>query len=69
MKLLVIFSFVILQAFASIPTVPDRRIVGGNDARPEQFPYLVSMRRTEGRRHICGGAIVNVKIYFLTSPI
>jgi secreted trypsin-like serine protease len=43
------------------PENPNQYIVGGNDARPEQFPYLVSMRRTLERRHICGGAIVNVR--------
>lgn len=64
MKLLTLALFLSFQTFAL--GVTDSKnlshyIVGGNDARPEQFPYLVSMRRTIERRHICGGAIVNVR--------
>lgn len=62
MKLLFVL-FLTAQAFAlrvSDKQNPGQHIVGGNDASPEQFPFLVSMRRTIGREHICGGAIINL---------
>lgn len=57
---LVVFAIPALNLNLTNPENPDQYIVGGNDARPEQFPYLVSLRRTVERRHICGGALVNV---------
>lgn len=65
MKLFILALLFALQTSALNlvdPQNPSQYIVGGNDAQPEQFPYLVSMRRTDGeRRHICGAAIVNVR--------
>lgn len=40
------------------------RIIGGENARPGQFPYQVSLQC--GNRHICGGSILNEK-YILTA--
>lgn len=36
----------------------DDRIVGGEEARRGQFPHQVSLRRTGGTSHYCGGAII-----------
>lgn len=35
------------------------RVVGGSNAEPGQFPYIVSLRRTSGNSHFCGGTIVS----------
>jgi secreted trypsin-like serine protease len=40
------------------------KIIGGRDAERNEFPYIVSLRRTEiesiqGISHICGGSIIN----------
>lgn len=65
MKFFILALLLIAQTFALNlihPQDTSQYIVGGNDARPEQFPYLVSLRRTdEERRHMCGAAIVNVR--------
>lgn len=64
MKFLFVFILFELQVFGLNlidRNNPDQYIVGGNEARPEQFPFLVSIRRTNDRVHICGGAIVNVR--------
>lgn len=34
------------------------RIVGGQPAKPAQFPYQVSIRRPDDNQHLCGGAII-----------
>lgn len=34
-------------------------IVGGRDARPTQFPYIVSIRDYNSMEHICGGTIIS----------
>ena len=36
------------------------RIIGGHDAKPGQFPYLVSLQVGDNS-HFCGGSIVNRK--------
>uniref|UniRef100_H2YMJ2 Plasminogen n=1 Tax=Ciona savignyi TaxID=51511 RepID=H2YMJ2_CIOSA len=35
------------------------RIVGGVESTPGSLPWLVSLRRTSGSAHFCGGALVN----------
>ncbi|XP_068083814.1 trypsin-like [Anabrus simplex] len=40
------------------------RIVNGTDARPGQFPFMVSLR--QGEQHICGGSIIN-EFWILTA--
>ncbi|CAG2118096.1 unnamed protein product [Medioppia subpectinata] len=50
-------------------TVGMGRIVGGEDAEPHEFPWLVSLQfRREGKpvKHFCGGAILN-QYYILTA--
>ncbi|CAG0892630.1 unnamed protein product [Cyprideis torosa] len=42
------------------------RIVGGADARPGDFPYLVSITYTPLERHICGGTLISEN-YVLTA--
>lgn len=37
----------------------DTRIRGGNDAKPDQFPHMVSFQYKKNRNHFCGGAILN----------
>lgn len=64
MKFVIFALFIVTQSTALNlidPENPSQYIVGGSDAQPEQFPYLVSMRRTENRQHICGAAIVNAR--------
>lgn len=34
------------------------RVVGGQTAEPNQFPYQVSLRSKETTRHFCGGSII-----------
>ncbi|XP_037949897.1 trypsin-like [Teleopsis dalmanni] len=46
-------------AFAStLPEEFDGRIVNGEDATIEEFPYQVSLQKTSGG-HFCGGSIIN----------
>ncbi|XP_011703282.1 PREDICTED: prostasin-like isoform X3 [Wasmannia auropunctata] len=45
-------------------TTPQARIVGGQDAAPREFPWLVSITRKGG--HFCGGVILNDR-YVLTA--
>lgn len=42
------------------------RVVGGEDAEPGQFPYIVSLRRTNINSHMCGGTIIS-NVYILTA--
>lgn len=39
------------------------RVVGGADAEPGQFPYIVSLRYTS---HFCGGTIVS-SVYIISA--
>lgn len=43
---------------------PQPRIVGGQDAKDNQFPYQISIRLNN--RHICGGTIIS-KAYVVTA--
>lgn len=58
---LFVLAFLVATSLASDVTGPVNYIVGGNDALPEQFPYLVSLRRSDVRRHFCSAALVNVR--------
>ena len=37
---------------------PHERVAGGKDARHGQFPYQVSLRKSQNE-HLCGGSILN----------
>lgn len=37
------------------------KIVGGQVARPGQYPYQVSLRNIQSYKHFCGGAILNYR--------
>lgn len=56
MKLLILLLFSIALSVASNSSENEdfeHFIVGGSDAAPEQFPFLVSMRWTADRTHFC----------------
>merc|ERR1711976_540724 len=38
-----------------------RHIVGGQDARPGEFPFQLSMRRRSSGSHFCGAVLINPK--------
>ena len=42
------------------------RIHGGEDATEGEFPYIISIRRIEGFRHICAGVLIDPE-WVLTS--
>ncbi|EFZ01969.1 peptidase S1 domain protein [Metarhizium robertsii] len=46
----------LLSAFSATAASIDRRIVGGEDARDGEFPFVVSITGTNG---ICGGALLD----------
>lgn len=53
---------------------PPKRIVGGNDTTPDEFPYQVSL--VVGEEHFCGGSIISPThiltaahcLYYLQEP-
>ena len=47
-------------------SVSRTRINGGEDATEGEFPYIISIRRIEGFRHICAGVLINPE-WVLTS--
>lgn len=51
-KFLLIFSALLMGAHC-------RRIVGGEEAVPHEFPYQVSLRRASDNFHFCGGSILS----------
>ncbi|KAF2886572.1 hypothetical protein ILUMI_19601 [Ignelater luminosus] len=61
-KYLIILAVTILGIFAfpnqHLETSDNGRIVGGENAEPGQFPYIVSIQSTSGD-HTCGGSIIN----------
>jgi len=42
-----------------LPPGLERMIVGGQDVRPYEFPWQVSLRRKATNSHFCGGFIIN----------
>jgi secreted trypsin-like serine protease len=39
--------------------LPPNRIVGGQEARPYEFPWQASIRRKSTNSHFCGGILIN----------
>ena len=54
LRLIVVLSLVSLAL-----SLPERRIVGGQEAVAGQFPYQVSLRNRNTGAHFCGGFIIN----------
>lgn len=46
----------VLSAFSASAATIDRRIIGGEDAKDGEFPFVVSITGTNG---ICGGALLD----------
>lgn len=67
MKIILIFSLAFAAALAASPEGRNSRIVGGVNAFPGEFPFLVSIQHCFlGCSHICGGSILN-QIWILTA--
>jgi trypsin len=64
MKLMIFIGIVIGASSLKTPSLSPK-IIGGRDAEANEFPYIVSIRRTELELilgepyHICGGTIIN----------
>lgn len=64
MKLLIIISLVLKISTFEVNDISPK-IVGGYDAKRDEFPYMVSLRRAEMEIifdqpfHVCGGSIIN----------
>lgn len=61
MQSIVIFTLILLTkiSFSSSQSISPK-IIGGRDAEINEFPYMVSIRRTDQIDfHICGGAIIS----------
>lgn len=56
MIILAIFTVLAVRESGSVRLEP--RIVGGNYAEDGQFPYQVAVKKTKGRMHHCGAAIL-----------
>lgn len=59
---LIIFYVIFFVASSSAEITP--YIINGRDALENEFPYIVSLRRTElelilGPSHVCGGSIID----------
>lgn len=58
-----IAALLILSVFSLARATPLARIVGGRDALPNEFPYMVSLTwfttSTQATHHNCGGTILN----------
>lgn len=63
-KFLVIVFVLTTTVLVGILARPQSRIVGGEDAASNQFPYQVSLRLNHS--HICGGSIITPN-YILTA--
>lgn len=57
LKLIIVLSC--LATVFCVPSDRNGRIVGGNTARPGQFPYQASLRNRETGIHFCGAFIIN----------
>lgn len=57
----------LLQVHSAIVSQFSPKIIGGRDAERDEYPFMVSIRRTEmelvtlQKYHVCGGAIINTK--------
>lgn len=60
-KLILLFLFAVVAGSLAANVTSDERVFNGSEARPGQFPYQVSLRRSDGTRsiHFCGGAIIS----------
>ncbi|GAB0098980.1 trypsin [Sergentomyia squamirostris] len=65
MKFIVCFAIFVAVASAA---VIDPRIVGGKEAKPHQFPHMISLQWMDKAEptHFCGGALLNEN-YVLTA--
>ena len=54
---LVLVGLLAACSSSAAPEAPKKRIVGGYDARANQFPFTIALRKN-GRPH-CGGSIIN----------
>lgn len=61
MKFLVILSLVVVAVLAAPAEEIDPFVVGGVNALPGEFPFIVSLQRVVLQRtsHVCGGSILN----------
>lgn len=55
----VINGFLILKVVTSVRIMP--RIIDGEDAPIDKFPYTVSLRDSATHQHFCGGALISAK--------
>ena len=59
--------FAILAASnAAVPFNLDPRVVNGEDAKPGEIPFQVSLQLKGSNRHFCGGSVLNAN-YVLTA--
>lgn len=56
LQLILVIAFF---ATCSSAELPSEFIIGGRDALPGQFPFMVSLRYGTERLHGCGGGILN----------
>lgn len=54
--LFAVFGFVCAFKVESNETT--KRIIGGETAKPGQFPYMASLQKIKTNEHICGYAIL-----------
>lgn len=60
-------SNVINKKTSSAYELPDVGIIGGKEAKPGMFPYIVSLQTNEGiPSHFCGGSLISQR-YVLTA--
>ena len=61
MKRYLILAGLLLALFATATIQPAFAIVGGQDAKPGEFPFLVALVSTEDGSQFCGGSIINAE--------
>lgn len=61
MKTLVIVLLAVVSTLAAPAEELSTRVVGGENAAPGQFPYIVSLHWVIGpvSTHVCGGSIIS----------